>query len=370
MKEQKCKYCGKVLTKDEQHEFDGKIMCESCLESLTVVCSHCGERIWNDENSGSDHFTLCQRCYDNHYTTCERCGTIIHYDRAFYFDDEDYPYCQRCYEEESNEQSIHNYYYKPSPIFYGNDDMYMGVELEIDGGGESGDSADRLLYIANFHKERMYMKHDGSIEDGFEMVTHPMCLDYHQKEMPWRKIFSKAIDMGYRSHKTTTCGLHIHVNRDALGYDSNSIEETIARIVYFVEAHWNELLKFSRRTESNIMRWASRYGIEQDTKATYDKAKKGSYNRYVCVNLQNSNTIEFRIFRGTLKYETFIATLQLVHEICNRAIDATDKEFESMCWSDFVKEINKEDKLELINYLKSKELYINEPTSITETEEE
>ena len=45
-----------------------------------------------------------------------------------------------------------------------------------------------------------------------------------------------------------------------------------------------------------------------------------------------------------------------------------DKEFETMCWSDFVKGINKEDKPELINYLKAKELYINEPT--TETEEE
>ena len=78
----------------------------------------------------------------------------------------------------------------------------------------------------------------------------------------------------------------------------------------------------------------------------------------MCVNLQNYNTVEFRIFRGTLKYDTFIATIQLVHEICTQAIKKSDKEFESMSWSDFVKEIK--DKKELIDYLKSKQLFVNE----------
>ena len=366
MKETKCKYCGKILKGNDIHEYDGTIMCEACFEGWTSICSHCGERIWNDENDGSDSFVLCHRCYDNHYTTCERCGNIIHYDSARYFDDEDEPYCDDCYDVLTRNAIIHDYNHKPEPIFYGNDDMYMGVELEIDRGGEESSNAERLLEIANYDATHMYMKHDGSIEDGFEMVTHPISLEYHQNKMPWREIFDKALEMGYRSHKTSTCGLHIHVSRDALGPDHDAQEETIARIVYFVEAHWNELLKFSRRTESNIMRWASRYGIEANTKAVYDKAKKGNLGRYVCVNLMNYNTIEFRIFRGTLKYETFIATLQLVHEICNKAIDATDKEFETMCWSDFVKGIDK-DKTELINYLKEKQLYINEP--ITETEE-
>lgn len=363
-----CFYCDTELTEKEMHEFDGKIMCEECFANFTTTCSHCGERIWNDENCGSNSVVLCNRCMENHYTYCDRCGSIIHYDSAYYLDDvDDTPYCHSCYEIESKDRSIHDYNYKPAPIFYGNDNMYMGVELEIDCGGESESSADNLLYIANFPSEHMYMKHDGSIDDGFEMVTHPMCLDYHKKEMPWEKIFNKALEMGFRSHMTSTCGLHIHVSRDALGDDHEAQEEVIARIVYFVEAHWNELLKFSRRTEANIMRWASRYGIESSAKAVYDKAKKGNMGRYVCVNLLNYHTVEFRIFRGTLKYETFIATLELVHEICKRAIDATDYSFETMCWSDFVKAIDKEAKPNLINYLKSKDLYVNEP--VTDEEE-
>ena len=38
-----------------------------------------------------------------------------------------------------------------------------------------------------------------------------------------------------------------------------------------------------------------------------------------------------------------------------------DYDFERMSWSDFVSRINKEEKPELINYLKLKQLYVNEP---------
>ena len=362
-----CEFCGKEIKQGAQQIFEGVCMCKECFKIKTTTCDRCGGTLWIDEREGTDNLTLCQRCYDNHYTTCERCGCLISYNDALYFDDEDEPYCGNCYNILASENVIHSYNYKPEPIFYGDNELYMGVELEIDVGGSNTNNAEKILEIANSKSENMYCKHDGSIEDGFEMVTHPMSLYYHENEMPWKKIFKKALELGYCSHNTSTCGLHIHVDRSALGSDHIAQEDTISRIVYFVEAHWNELLKFSRRTESSIMRWASRYGIENTAKLTYDKAKKGNLGRYVCVNLQNYNTIEFRIFRGTLRYETFIAALQLVDEICNKATEMTDKEFETMCWSEFVKGIDKETKPELINYLKSKALYINEP--ITDIDE-
>ena len=92
--------------------------------------------------------------------------------------------------------------------------------------------------------------------------------------------------------------------------------------------------------------------------------------RYVAVNLENYETIEFRLFRGTLRYETFIATLQLVNEICNIAIALTDRELENLSWSDFVLRIDKENRSELVNYLKSKRLYVNEIDKIISESEE
>ena len=92
-------------------------------------------------------------------------------------------------------------------------------------------------------------------------------------------------------------------------------------------------------------RWAARHGYEHDPKKLLDKAKS-DYNRYVAVNLLNSNTIEFRLFRGTLKLNTILATLQLV-----------DSGLQALSWSEFVSGIEYP---ELIQYLKERRLYVNE----------
>ena len=180
-----------------------------------------------------------------------------------------------------------------------------------------------------------------------------------------------ALSLDYRSHQTQTCGLHIHVNRKAFGNDYDTQEDSISRIVHFVEMHWNELLKFSRRTEANMNRWASRYGISTTANDTYKNAKAKHCGRYVAINLENYSTVEFRIFRGTLRYKTFLATLQLVDEICNLAIKLSDRELEGMSWSDFVIQVDSENKPELIEYLKARRLYVNEPIAVSaETEGE
>ena len=54
-------------------------------------------------------------------------------------------------------------------------------------------------------------------------------------------------------------------------------------------------------------------------------------------------------------------------EVCRLAIMLDDKTFENMSWSDFVLRISRENKPELIEYLKSKRLYVNDLT--TEAEE-
>ena len=362
--EYECIFCLKPLDAAETYTFSCVTLCRDCLEKWTVVCECCGKRMWKENAEIHDGRTLCFSCYNENYTHCCNCGRLIHADDAHYEDFGDDPYCASCfYELEDNRGDgiIEDYNYKPEPVFYGSGPLFLGVELEIDDGGESGDKAERLMDIANVRDERLYCKHDGSIDDGFELVSHPMTLDYHQSVMPWREILSAAVSMGYRSHQTSTCGLHVHVSRSAFGKDHETQEKVIARIVYFVENHWNELLRFSRRTEANINHWASRYGISENTQDTYKKAKDKDLGRYVAVNLENDATIEFRLFRGTLRYETFTAVLQLVDKICRTCIRLSDKELEGLSWSTFVLGIDK-DKTNLLAYLKSRQLYVNKKT--------
>jgi hypothetical protein len=196
-----------------------------------------------------------------------------------------------------------------------------------------------------------------------------MTLDYHKNEMPWQDIMSRALELDYKSHNTDTCGLHVHVNRNGFGETEEEQEAAIGRVIFFVERMWWELVKFSRRKEANLNRWAARYAtISNTAKETYTKAKGKYSGRYVAVNLTNYETIEFRLFRGTLKYRTFIATLELVSHICYLASQLFDEDFEKMSWLDFVMTIDETEMPELIEYLKSKRLYVNE--IINESEEE
>ena len=93
-------------------------------------------------------------------------------------------YLIKCFEKLNN-NSIKNYNYKPEPIFYDSGNIFYGVELEIDRGGECNQTAEKLYEIANRNDDRIYCKHDGSLSDGFEMVSYPMTLDYHINNMNW-----------------------------------------------------------------------------------------------------------------------------------------------------------------------------------------
>ena len=351
-----CSHCGALIREDEDYEeVNGEIVCTDCFEHHTTTCDRCGETIWTDDSYGDEYTTLCRHCYENHYTRCSCCDALLHEDDAYHLDG--YDYCSDCYHDEVDKsRSIHDYGYKPEPLFYGDSSRYFGVELEIDGAGKDSDNADELLSIANRDNEHIYIKGDGSLDDGMEVVTHPMSLDYH-KQFCWEEIMRKAIALGYRSHQTSTCGLHFHVNRSCFGDTREEQDVVISRILFFVEKHWAELLKFSRRSEYSINRWAARYGYERTGRDILEKAKKGNLGRYAAVNLQNYATIEFRLFRGTLKYNTLIAALELVDKICDIALDYSDEEIEKQSWSEFVGTITEP---ELITYLKERKLYVNE----------
>lgn len=363
-----CACCMEEYPISQQQEFDGRDLCPQCMEEETIVCSACGERFWASDNQGSEDSPVCPSCYDRYYTVCDQCGTLLRQEAARYTSDdmdEDHPLCDACYARTERANAIHDYYYKPEPVFFGTGPRFFGVELEVDEAGEINRNARELLDIANGSgPQRLYCKHDGSLTDGFELVSHPMSLAYHAQEMPWERILRHAAEMGYTSHQANTCGLHIHVNRSAFGTTEAEQDAAIARVLYFFEKNWEELLKFSRRTQRQLDRWAARYGYREQPRDILEHAKKGFHaGRYTCVNLENRATIEFRIFRGTLKYNTFLATLQMVNRICDVALYLSDEEIKAMPWSTFVAGCQAP---ELVQYLKERRLYVNEAVSAEE----
>ena len=363
-----CDTCGGEFPLDQLTCFSAQNFCLCCLERETLICSECGDRILAEDNEGDGNRPLCTICYEENFTRCIHCGALLRETSALYSrddPDEVEPMCYDCYTRETHSHGIQSYCYKPEPIFYGSGPRYLGIELEIDEGGESSSSADKITAVANEKEDFIYIKHDGSLDEGLEIVTHPMTLEYHRNRMPWKEIIRKALELGYTSHQAGTCGLHIHVNRDSLGDTYQEQEDTIARVLFLVETFWHELLKFSRRTQQQMDRWASRYGRKDDPKDVLHTAKR-SGDRYTCVNLTPSETIEFRMFRGTLKYNTLIATLQMVEHICDVAFHYSDDLIKDITWSWFVAGISQEVMPELVQYLKERRLYVNEPVEASE----
>ena len=337
-------------------------LCESCADELTVACDACGEGIYSEDAVEDSNYTLCESCFDEDYVRCADCDRILRRDRA-YWDGDDNAYCASCWDEHCD--IIHEYSYTPDLVFHGKGLRHFGVELEIDGGGTVNSNAQKLLDIANKDAENLYIKTDGSLDDGLELVTHPMTHEYHLNEMPWAEVLRKAQSMGYLSHAAGTCGLHVHISRLAFGCTYEQQEAAIARLLYFVEKFWAELLRFSRRTQSQMNRWAARYGIRLTPSEQISHAKNSCAGRYTPVNLTNPDTVEIRMFRGTLKPNTLKATLQMVNHLVEVAVAMSDTAVQDMSWFDFLDSVHEP---ELIQYLKGRRLYVNEPVN-TNTEE-
>jgi formylmethanofuran dehydrogenase subunit E len=292
---------------------EDELVCSTCLENNYVRCDACDEYIRSSNSVCDDDRTLCNDCYDNHYCTCERCDRIIHVDDAFNHDGD--TLCECCYEERSDGpggHGIYDYNYVPRLNFKGEGNLHFGVELEIDNG-------DKYKFKFGELNDHFYCKHDGSLDYGFEIVSHPMTYEWMMENTPFHDVVANAKRAGFKSHNTTTCGLHVHMSRKAFGIGDDA-DNRITSFIYFFEKFWKEIVQFSRRDPrgSGILAYAMRFRSECDvddkplTISKMDAIKKEKrYERYQCVNLTNTNTIEVRIFRGTLNESTIIASIQL-----------------------------------------------------------
>jgi hypothetical protein len=250
-----------------------------------------------------------------------------------------------------------SYSHKPSPIFFGDANAGYGLEVEIDDGHDRRDAARDIQAAGGDH---IYLKEDGSLScDGIEIVTHPATLDYHVNHFPWGDVCEAALSYGYKSHDTDTCGLHIHASRSLFGDTEIEQDLTIAKIILLIDRWYDtHIVRFARRNLSRMRRWADKPNAdikpEDDENAAVHKSKKTANDRYKAVNLRNHNTVEFRFFRGTLRRDTIIASIQWVDAIIQYCRNTSLKNLFNTAWGDV---FGNTDHMELTAYLKHRDLY-------------
>lgn len=206
--------------------------------------------------------------------------------------------------------------------------LYFGFELEVQRRHDNPtieDMNEDAKYIRRKNRDLgLCFQTDGSVSRGFEIISEPMTFPYIQENKEKFKSITEYLqEKGYSSHDGGSCGLHIHVSRKYFGDTEEEQEKTLRKLLLFTETYKDELARFSRRTNFQYCQFTSeRYGIEyRSIESRYLKSSKvlkdmnKNCDRYQVINTENRNTIEIRVFRGTLRYETFMATLEFVNNL-------------------------------------------------------
>lgn len=220
--------------------------------------------------------------------------------------------------------------------------LLLGAEIEVGGNNhvtsdnDKNSTVKKCIQIMNGsdsdEENLIYSTHDSTVQIEFD--TMPCSLEFHKNKMNYREMFEYLDKERYKGHDCKTAGLHIHANRSYLGKSRISQELVISKILYILEKFNDEICVIARR-DNDYSEFVGEKQNEDSIVELYGKYKdKG---KRAALNLQHKDTIEFRMFKSTLKYETFILTLEFVKDIIDYAKSVDIEEIELAKWSDLMK---------------------------------
>lgn len=315
-----CEDCETYHHENNLYFIDEHCVCRDCVEysGNYFQCHDCGEYHTSDEahDCYNGDYYVCSYCVERNYTYVECCDTYVSQDDAYYDDYEEVYLCSHCHNND-----IYDYHefsnWQTQKLENENPPFYIGFELEIENTKRDYDNSSLARFVKNSYP--VICSRDGSIDYGFEIVSHPLSYNYIVENQDKLKTMLNGLgEKGCESHNPGTCGLHFHVT-----HPHN--DDIIDRIILIMETYKQELIAFSRRTSSQIDSWCkflSDIKEESDCKSLYFiKKNKETSSRYMALNLTNYNTIEFRLFRGTLNFDTFMASVELVNNIVTLCSD-------------------------------------------------
>ena len=244
----------------------------------------------------------------------------------------------------SNRKYIHEYNYKPKYIHYKldteNTPLLLGAEIEVADNIDKDEYSNRekvvkkCIQIINGsesdEEKLIYSTMDSTVQ--IELDTMPCSLEYH-KTLSYKEMFRYLDKQGYKGHDADCAGLHIHADRKYLGKTELMQQLTISKILYILEKFNDEICVIARRN-NEYSRFVGNGKDETGIVDLYGKYK--DRGKRVALNLQHPETIEFRCFRSTLKYETFILTLEFIQDIIDYAKSINIEEIELIQWNDLM----------------------------------
>jgi hypothetical protein len=276
------------------------------------TCEDCLTLEWDDNGHWAhDDNHICETCINDNYTYSDHQDCYITNDE---WEEEQ----EELREQEEEDDSVIGDYHSskrflsriPSSFDDRKTPVLMGLELEMEvRNGDREEIALELHNAVSYCPKGRYMalENDGSLHNGFEMVTGWTGLDVHAQQL---QHFKNPI-RGLKSHDTQTCGLHVHICKKGM-----TLFHAVKMVLFINDSGNQRLVRSLARRDS------SRYSQIKNKKAGYEwlsnaksdnNLKYLNADRYEALNFQNDRTVEFRMFKGTLRYATIMACLEFTY---------------------------------------------------------
>lgn len=185
--------------------------------------------------------------------------------------------------------------------------VYLGCELEY----ETNNRNRAQLGVGKLMHGHALMKSDGSIRNGFEIVTCPATLDIHLQVF---KSFFDNLPPDLKIEKNV--GMHVHISRKPLS------QLTLGKMTEFLNRPENKLFIgfIAGRIDNSYAR------MDSGRNVTYPWRNKHGGDRYNALNLNNQNTVEVRLFATPMNYKEFASRLQFVQALVDYCMPAQSNE--------------------------------------------
>lgn len=293
---------------------DEETWCGECrFEALDAVeCASCGS-ICSDPPSSP--YYECYSCEENVY------GETDEYDEEDGWD-----------EEEDGDSGIEEYSYRPSPIYFRAEGepkgdpktLYMGLEIEVDGSyGSKADSVESVntTYLKGANKPVFYCKSDCSLECGYEVVSHPATFKLWRDSAPAIADTMGILKRSGWDTEPRRAGMHIHLSRRPF---TGLHLFKFAKL--FLDGGADTPLKdtFACKVSGRVSygQLAEYAGLKEENQSIARKITKGKYrdsssyygdSRFLAVNLENTHTVELRLFQGSILTADIYRNLEVAY---------------------------------------------------------
>lgn len=238
---------------------------------------------------------------------------------------------------------------KSVPASQAGNRLYLGVELEVDDFRSDSYAVECTDYVDSVLGEYARCVYAGSLHNGFEIVFDPMTFKAFALIRPLiEQVMAELDRRGGHSHDSSRCGLHVHTSRVFWGNDDRARSLAFGKAMEITERFQSEFSAIARRDITDSQ-WCQPTGYGHSTtdssRAVRRKANRitdgqgiGCHDgrRYRVWNFQNTSTVECRAFKGTLKPDTFFATIAFVDGLVRFCTKSTSTEVHEVNFSELL----------------------------------